>query len=56
MTSSMMYAEFIACYEAVEQVMWLKKFVPNIRVVDTIEIPLKLYYGNESAVLLCSQQ
>ena len=26
--SSMMYAEFIACYEAVGQVSWLKKFYP----------------------------
>jgi hypothetical protein len=36
MTSSTMYAEFIACYEAVGQAMWLKKFVPGLRVVDSI--------------------
>jgi hypothetical protein len=48
MTSSTMYAEFVACYEAVGQAMWLKKFV---RVVDNIERPLKLYCGNEPAVL-----
>jgi hypothetical protein len=50
MTSSMMYAEFIACYEAVRQTMWLKKFVPDLRVVDSIERPLKLYCDNEPAV------
>jgi hypothetical protein len=48
MTSSTMYAEFVACYEAVGQAMWLKKFV---RVVDNIERPLKLYCDNEPAVL-----
>jgi hypothetical protein len=51
MTSSMMYAEFVACYEAVGQAMWLKKFVPDLRVVDSIERPLKLYCDNEPAVL-----
>jgi hypothetical protein len=51
MTSSTMYAEFVACYEAVGQAMWLKKFVPGLRVVDSIERPLKLYYDNESAIL-----
>jgi hypothetical protein len=51
MTSSMMYAEIVACYEVVGQAMWLKKFVPGLRVVDSIERPLKLYYNNEPAVL-----
>jgi hypothetical protein len=45
-----MYAEFVACYEAVGQAMWLKKFVPGLRVVDSIERPLKLYCDNEPAV------
>jgi hypothetical protein len=51
MTSSTMYAKFVACYEAVGQVIWLKKFVPGLRVVDSIERPLKLYCDNEPAVL-----
>jgi hypothetical protein len=51
MTSSTMYAEFVACYEAVGQAMWLKKFVSDIRVVDSIERPLKLYCDNEPVVL-----
>jgi hypothetical protein len=46
-----MYAEFVACYEVVGQAMWLKKFVPGLRVVDSIERPLKLYCDNEPAVL-----
>jgi hypothetical protein len=51
MTSSTMYAEFVAYYEAVGQAMWLKKFVPGLRVVENIERPLKLYCDNEPAVL-----
>jgi hypothetical protein len=50
MTLSMMYAEFVACYEATRHAMWLKKFVSDLRVVDNIERPLKLYYDSESAV------
>ena len=45
-----MYAEFVACYEASGQVTWLKKFVPGLKVVDSIERPLKLYCDNEPAV------
>jgi hypothetical protein len=51
MTSFTMYAEFVACYETVGQAMWLKKFVPGLRVIDNIERPLKLYCDNEPAVL-----
>ena len=45
-----MYAEFVVCYEASGQVTWLKKFVPGLKVVDSIEKPLKLYFDNEPAV------
>jgi predicted RNase H-like nuclease len=50
MTSSTMYAEFVACYEAVGQTIWLKKFVSGLRVVDSIERPLKLYCDNKPTV------
>ena len=42
-TSSAMYAEFVACYEATGQVNWLKKFISGLKVVDDIYRPLKLY-------------
>ena len=45
-----MYAEFVACYEAMEQVNWLKKFIPGLKVVDDIYKPLKLYCDNNPAV------
>jgi hypothetical protein len=49
-TLSTMYAEFVACYEATEQVNWLKKFIPGLKVVDDIYRPLKLYCDNNPAV------
>ena len=48
--SSTMHAEFVACYEATGQAIWLKKFIPGLKVVDSIERPLKLYCDNEPAV------
>jgi hypothetical protein len=44
--SSTMYAEFIAYFEATNQVLWLKKFVPDLKVVDCIDKPLKMYCDN----------
>jgi hypothetical protein len=45
--SSMMYVEFIACFEATGRAIWLKKFIPNLKVVDCIEKPLKMYCDNQ---------
>jgi hypothetical protein len=41
-TASMMYIEFITCYGAVGQIVWLKNFNPSLRVVDSISRPLTL--------------
>jgi hypothetical protein len=49
-TSSMMYAEFVACYKATRQVNWLKEFMPGLKVVDDIHKPLKLYCDNNPVV------
>ena len=49
-TSSTMYVEFVACYEATGQVNWLKKFIPGLKVVDDIYRPLKLYCDNNPIV------
>jgi hypothetical protein len=46
----MMYVKFVACYEATGQAEWLKKFVLGLRVINSIEKPLKIYCDNESAV------
>ena len=47
---SIVASEFIACYEAMGQALWLKKFLPDLRVVDCISRPLKMYCDNEPAV------
>ena len=48
--SSTMYAEFIACYEPTGQAIWLKKFMPDLKVVDCIDKSLKMYCDNQPAV------
>jgi hypothetical protein len=46
-----MKVKFIACFQASNQVMWLCKFVIGLRLVETIQSQLKIYYYNEFAVL-----
>jgi hypothetical protein len=45
-----MYAEFIACYEVLGQAMWLKFFIPGLRVIDNISKPLMIYCDNKATV------
>ena len=45
-----MYAEFIACYEATGQAIWLKKNIPDLKIVDCIDKPLNMYCDNHPAV------
>ncbi|GJT17212.1 hypothetical protein Tco_0875918 [Tanacetum coccineum] len=49
-TSSMMEAEFIACYEATSQALWLRNFISGLRIVDTIYRPLKIFCDNLATV------
>jgi hypothetical protein len=49
-SSSTMHEEFIACFEAMGQAIWLKKFIPDLKVVDCIDNPLKMYCHNQSTV------
>ncbi|RVX17043.1 Retrovirus-related Pol polyprotein from transposon TNT 1-94 [Vitis vinifera] len=51
-TSSTMEAEFVACYEASNQGIWLRNFVTGLRVLDGIERPLKIFCDNKSAVFI----
>jgi hypothetical protein len=45
-----MYTKFISCYEALEQAMWLKNFIPSLRVVNNISKSLTIYCDNKAAV------
>ena len=49
--SSTMAAEFIACFKASNHGIWLQNFVTRLRIVNTIERPLKIFCDNNSAVL-----
>lgn len=49
--SSTMAAEFVACFEASNQGIWLKNFVTGLRILSGIERPLKLFCDNKSAVM-----
>jgi len=49
--SSTMEAEFVTCYEASNQAIWLWNFVSGLQLVDLIEMPLQLYCDNRVAEL-----
>lgn len=49
-----MHAELIASYEATGQAVWLKNFIPGLKVVQNIFKPLTLYCDNELAVFYVS--
>lgn len=50
-TSSAMQAEFVACYGAITQAIWLKNFISGLKIVDFICRPLRIYYDDNIAVM-----
>lgn len=48
--ASTMKAEFIACFEATVHGLWLRNFILELGIVDTISKPLKIYCNNSAAV------
>ncbi|XP_027337054.1 uncharacterized protein LOC113850691 [Abrus precatorius] len=50
--TSTMEAEYVACYEATRQAMWLKNLISSFRIVESISRPLVIYCDNTAAVLL----
>jgi hypothetical protein len=48
--SSTMQEEFMACYEATGQAVWLKNFISGLHVIDSIARSLTLFYNNETTV------
>ncbi|XP_074323453.1 secreted RxLR effector protein 161-like [Apium graveolens] len=49
-TSSTMAAEYIACFVASNQALWLRNFVTGLRILDGVKRPLKIFCDNKSAV------
>ena len=50
--TSTMEAEFISCFEATSQGIWLKSFIYGRRVMDSISRPLRIFYDNSVVMLL----
>jgi hypothetical protein len=48
--TSTMEAQFVACFEATIQALWLQNFVSRFSLVYNIEKPLRIYYDNSAAV------
>ncbi|CAL2259005.1 unnamed protein product [Prunus armeniaca] len=52
-SSSTMFSEYIACYEATSHAVWLRNFVNDIKVVDSISRQIQIYNDNTAAVFHC---
>ena len=48
--TSTMEAEFVACFEATIQSLWLQNFISGLGIVDSIAKPLRIYCDNTAAV------
>ena len=48
--SSTMHAEFVTCYDASSQVVWLRNLILEMQVVDSISRPIVIYCYNNAAV------
>jgi hypothetical protein len=48
--SSTMLAEFVACFHASSQAVWLRNLVMRLRVVDSVARPLRIFCDNSAAV------
>ena len=45
-------AEFVSCFEATSQGVWLKSFIYGLRVMDSISRPLRIFCDNSATVFL----
>ena len=50
--TSTMEAEFVSCFEATSQGVWLKSFISGLRDMDSISSPLRIFCDNLAAVFL----
>ncbi|KAA0067411.1 Retrovirus-related Pol polyprotein from transposon TNT 1-94 [Cucumis melo var. makuwa] len=48
--ASTMEAEFVACFEAKVHGLWLRNFISELEIVDSIAKPLRIYCDNSAAV------
>ncbi|KAK4400630.1 hypothetical protein Sango_1169100 [Sesamum angolense] len=48
--SSTMEAEFVACYEATSQALWLRHFITGLKIVDSSFRPIQIFCDNSAVV------
>ncbi|TQE12286.1 hypothetical protein C1H46_001939 [Malus baccata] len=48
--TSTMEAEFVACFEGMKQAVWLKNFLTDLKIVKSIQKPVRMFCDNNSAV------
>ena len=45
-----MHAEFVACFGAATQAVWLRNFISELEVISSIARPLRIFCDNSAAV------
>ena len=51
-----MEVEFVSCFEATLQGVWLKSFIFGLRIMDSISKPLRMYCGNSTLVFMAKNK
>lgn len=51
-STSTMEVEFVSCFEATLHGVWLKSFISELRIMDSISKPLRIYCDNSFAVFM----
>lgn len=49
-STSAIEAEYVACFEATHQAMWLKNLISSFQIVESISRPLVIYCDNTVAM------
>ncbi|CAL2256766.1 unnamed protein product [Prunus armeniaca] len=52
-SSSTIFSKYIAFYKATSHAVWLRNFIKDIKVVDSISRPIRIYNDNTAAVFHC---
>ena len=50
--TSTMKAEFVSCFGATSHGVWLKSIISELKIVDTISRPLRIFYDNSVVVFM----
>ncbi|KAL0428126.1 UNVERIFIED_CONTAM: Retrovirus-related Pol polyprotein from transposon TNT 1-94 [Sesamum latifolium] len=54
--TSTMEGEFMSCFEATSHGVWLKSFISDLRIMDSISRPLRIYSDNSAAVFMAKKK